>query len=171
MTKVTPITKNTVVDLSEYHNNKTGEALDSELKPGTKVTIKEKTGMVNISSNDYAVIDTQAIQILAKMLNNSDLANVIKMAVCSKTPLNLIYNNTIPHTNETLQKYLEVSSESKYIELIKRLMKAGILYQIKGLIYGEIRVIYMINPFLSSKRKTFDERLIGIFTEFKLLNP
>lgn len=170
MTKITPVTIKRQIDLSKYHNAETGEVLDSELKAGTTITVKEKTNLVTITSENYAVIDSEALLVMMKLVNNSDLANVMKMSIVTKTPLNIVYNNNVPHSNESLQKYLEVSSKSMYIKLIQRLMKAGILYQIKGLIYGEVRVCYLLNPFISRKRKNIDQELTSIFSEFKLID-
>ena len=75
-------------------------------------------------------------------------------------------NNQL-HSNETLQKYLDISSTSTFFALVNKLIKAGVLYQVKGLIYGEVRKIYMINPFLSKKRKVFDEKVIEVFQSFE----
>lgn len=169
MNTITPIKKKITVDLSKYHNSETGELLTSALNENTTMNTQETTNLVTINSDDYAVIDSKALQVITGMVNNSDLANVLKMAVVTKTPLNIVYNNNVPHTNETMQTYLQVKSESMYIQLIKRLMKAGILYQIKGLIHGEVRVCYLLNPFLSRKRKTIDAELTVIFSEFKQL--
>jgi len=45
-------------------------------------------------------------------------------------------------------------------------MKAGVIYQIKGNIAGEVRVIYMMNPFLARKRKTIDKEVFNVFNPF-----
>lgn len=163
------IKMNTIIDLNEYHNNDTGEVLGSELEPGTVITVKENTGHVSMTYEDYSVIDSKAVIVLTQILNDSDLAKVLKMSITTKTPLNIIYNNNLPHTNESMQQYLQLKSEAKFMALIRRLMKAGVLYQIKGKIHGEVRVIYMLNPFLSRKRKTFEETIFNVFSEFKLL--
>lgn len=170
MNKETPITRKVPIDLSVYHNSETGELLESELKPGTTLTRNERTGLVAMHTDDYAVIDSKAMAYLMSTLNNVDLANFMKMAVVTKTPSNIVYNGNIPHTNETLQTYLDVKSESMYIKLMRRLMKAGVIYQIKGLIHGHIRVCYILNPYISRKRRTVEETVLQIFTEFKDLN-
>jgi len=166
MIKRTPVKKKRSVDLSKYAEVDTGEFLIDQLE-GTTVSIDENTSLSLISYSDYSVIETEAILVLSQILNNSDLANVIKMAVVVRTPLSIVFNNNIPHTNETLQKYLAIKSEAMYMGLIKRLMKAGILYQIKGLIYGEIRVCYIINPYICRKRRTFENKVLDIFKQFK----
>lgn len=167
MSKVTKVKTPAVLDLESYVDETSGEI--SLLAPITsKHTVYEDTGMRIIESDDYAVIETKAIMALTKILNNSDLSNVIKMSVVTKTPMNIIFNNNVPHTNDSLQKYLEIGSKSKFIELIKRLIGAGVLYQIKGKVYGEVRVCYMLNPFLSRKRKVFEAAVFDVFEKFKL---
>lgn len=166
MSVVKRVKENVVLDVSAYHNEETGELLSSELK-GTVVTVTKKTTGVMIDYDDYATISTEAMLQLANVLNNSDLGNTLKMSLCAQTPLSLLYNNNNQlHSNKSLQEYLEIKSEAKYFDLIKRLIKAGVLYQIKGLIYGEVRKIYMINPFISKKRKVFDEQVIKVFKSF-----
>lgn len=161
------VKENVVLDVSIYHNQDTGELLSSELGKGNTVTVTKKTTGVMIDYDDYATISTEAMMQLMQVLNNSDLANTLKMSLCAQTPLSLLYNeNNQLHSNESLQKYLEISSRSSYFALINKLIKAGVLYQIKGVIYGEVRKIYMINPFLSKKRKVFDEQVIQVFKSF-----
>jgi len=167
MTKRIPIKKKKNIDLSKYVNIDTGEFLTDKINDKNSVIIDEKTDMSIVSYSDYSVISTEAILTLNQILNNSDLANVIKMAIVVKTPLSIVFNNNIPHTNDTLQKYLEIKSQSMFIGLIKRLMKAGVLYQMKGLVYGEVRVIYIINPYICRKRKTFENKILDIFKQFK----
>ncbi len=155
------------LDLDSYVDDETGEVrLLAEIPRGVKVT--QESGMVVVDSDNYAVLETDAMLALMKVLNNSDLCNVLKMSVATKTALNIVFNNNIPHTNDTLQKYLEIGSQSKFISLIKRLISAGVLYQIKGKIYGEVRVCYMLNPFLSRKRRLFEAKVFDVFEKFKL---
>lgn len=167
MIKVTPVKKKVSVDLSSYVNVKDGTFLNNDLNKDININVEESTDMSVVSYSDYSVISTEAVKFLNQLLNNSDFANVIKMAVIIKTPLSILFNDNIPHTNETLQKYLEIKSESMYIGLIKRLMKVGVLYQMKGLIYGEVRVIYIINPYICRKNKMFENKVLDIFHEFK----
>jgi hypothetical protein len=157
-----------ILDVSAYHNEETGELLSSELGRGITITVSEKTNNVTISYDDYATISTKAMFTLMDVLNNSDLANTLKMTLCAKGPLSLLYNsNNQLHSNETLKKFLDISSQSSYFALIKKLIEVGVLYQVKGLIHGKVRKIYMINPFLSKKRKVFDEQVIEVFQSFE----
>ncbi len=166
MSVVKKVVKPSKLDLDTYVDELSGEVkLLAEIPEGVRVT--QESGMVIVESDDYAVLETDAMLALMKVLNNSDLCNVLKMSVATKTALNIVFNNNVPHTNDTLQKYLEIGSQSKFISLIKRLISAGVLYQIKGRIYGEVRVCYMLNPFLSRKRKVFEEKVFDVFEKFK----
>lgn len=161
------ISKKKSIDLNSFVNVDTGESLSSELKEGSSVTVNEKTGLSEVYYSDYSVISTEAILALSQILNNSDLANVVKMSVTVKTALNVIFNNNIPHTNNSLQKYLQIKSESMFLALIKRLMKVGILYQMKGRVGKEIRVFYLLNPYICRKRRTFENKILTVFEQFK----
>lgn len=159
------------VDITKYVNSETGELLIDEIGSmdgEVSMSITSDTGVVMVSSRSYAVIDEDAVQYLMNVLNNSDFANVIKMAVLTKTPLNIIYNNNIPHTNETLKSYLSLKSTSMYNRMISRLIEEGILYQIKGKVYGRVRIIYMLNPYVTRKRKMFDSKVFNVFSKLNI---
>lgn len=162
-TSVKKITRNKKLDTSKYVNMDTGEELTGEL---LNTTIKEDTGYVLLSSNDYAIIDSKAVQFLQERLNRSEFGSCMLMTRDLKTPMNIVFNNNIAHSNETLQSMLNISSRSTFTSLIRKLMKLGVLYQIKGLISGKVRVIYIMNPFLARKRKSLDEDVVSIFKDF-----
>ena len=167
MPRTISVLKKEKIDLAKYVNTDTGEYLSDEIDQNISISVDKNTDMSVVSYSDYSVISTEAIVILSQILNNSDFANVIKMAIVVKTPMSILYNDTIPHTNETLQKYLEIKSEAMYISLMKRLMQAGVLYQMKGLIYGEVRKIYIINPYICRKRKVFENKILNVFQQFR----
>jgi len=167
MIKRKKVKKPAPLDLTPYVDQNTGELLtDKLIDEKSSITITKDTGMSVISYSDYSVIETEAIMVLSQLLNNSDLANVIKMAVVVKTPLSIVFNNKVPHTKITLQKYLEIKSEAMYINLIKRLVKVGVLYQMKGFMYGEVRMCYIINPYICRKRRVFENTVLDIFKQF-----
>tara|TARA_R110001606_G_scaffold143124_3_gene282419 strand:+ start:153 stop:677 length:525 start_codon:yes stop_codon:yes gene_type:complete len=156
--------KETTVHLDQYVDQSTGEVLESK---GERFVRKEKVDLITVTSKNFVVLDVEVIQVLAEIVNDADLAKVLKMGLTTTTPLNILTNSNMRfHSNETLQKYLKIKSESMFIKMIKRLMKAGVLYQIKGNIQGSVRVIYMMNPLLSRKRKTFDPKVKEVFKSF-----
>lgn len=165
MNTVKRLTKNVKLDVTSFVHDDTGTRLLDAIGEDSKMSIKENTNLFTISSDDYSIIDNNAMLELSNILNKSDIASVLLMGLATKTELNIIFNNTIPHTNKTLQKYLRLSSEAMYMRLIKRLIDIGVLYQIKGLIYNKVRVCYMLNPYVYRKRKTFEERVIAVFND------
>jgi len=155
------------LDLSKYVNTATGELLTSELrKDKMVVTVTEEGNYVVITSDDYVVLDCKTVNYLSEILSRTEMNNVLMMTTDLKTPLNIVYNGPQPHSNESLQKFLGYSSKSTFIKLLQKLMKAGVIYQIKGNIGGEVRVIYMMNPFLARKRKTIDKEVFNVFNPF-----
>jgi hypothetical protein len=155
------------LDLTKYVNADTGELLTSELnRDKMVVTVTEEGNYVVITSDDYVVLDCKTVNYLAEVLSRTEMNNILMMTTDLKTPLNIVYNGPQPHSNESLQKFLGYSSKSTFIKLLQKLIKEGVIYQIKGRISGEVRVIYMMNPFLARKRKTIDKEVFEVFRPF-----
>lgn len=159
--------KKVSLDLSKYVNTDTGELLTSELqKDKMVVSVTEEGNYVVITSDDYVVLDCKTVNYLSDILSRPEMQSILRMATDLKTPLNIVYNGPQPHSNDTLQKFLGYSSQAMFLKLLKKLIKEGVLYQIKGKICGEVRVIYMMNPFLARKRKTIDKEVFSVFKPF-----
>jgi hypothetical protein len=159
--------KQVAIDLTKYVNEETGELLTSELQRDKMVVTVTKEGdYVVITSDDYVVLDCKTVNYLSDILSRTEMNNILMMATDLKTPLNIVYNGPQPHSNESLQIFLGYSSKSTFIKLLQKLIKAGVIYQIKGNIRGEVRVIYMMNPFLARKRKTIDKEVFEVFKPF-----
>jgi hypothetical protein len=166
--KVNKVTNNIKIDLDNFFNGETGESLASEIV-GTKtsVTFKKETDLITLKKpENFSMINLDTLAKLYDILSNSDLGYLLKMFPLTKTEMNLICNNTIPHSNYTLQKYLEIKSNKTFHTLIKKLISIGVLYQMKGNIQGAVRVVYIMNPNVSNRRKTFDKSLIDFFKDF-----
>lgn len=154
-------------DVEKYVNTETGELLSSELGVARpSLTVTEKGDYMIMGSDDYIVLDSATVRYLTQVLSRTEFASMLQMATDLKTPLNLVYNGPRPHTNETLQTFLGYASKAMFLNLIRKLMKVGVLYQIKGNIMGELRVIYMLNPFIARKRKTIDTQVFEVFKPF-----
>lgn len=159
--------KKVAIDLTKYVNEATGELLTSELQRDKMVVTVTKEGdYVVITSDDYVVLDCKTVNYLSDILSRTEMNNILMMATDLKTPLNIVYNGPQPHSNDSLQVFLGYSSKSTFIKLLQKLIKAGVIYQIKGNIRGEVRVIYMMNPFLARKRKTIDKEVFDVFKPF-----
>lgn len=159
--------KQVSLDLSKYVNTDTGELLTSEIsKDRMVVSVTQEGNYVVITSDDYVVLDCKTVNYLSEVLSRTEMNNILMMTTDLKTPLNIVYNGPQPHSNDSLQKFLGYSSKSTFLKLLQKLIKAGVIYQIKGNICGEVRVIYMMNPFLARKRKTIDKEVFSVFKPF-----
>ncbi len=159
--------KQVPIDTSKYVNLDTGEILESEVsKHKVSITVTEEGDFVVITSDDFVILDSKTVKYLNTLLSKTEMSNLLLMAQDLKTSLNIIYNGPIPHTHDTLQEFLGYSSKAMFLKLLKSLMNHGVIYQIKGRIMGEIRVIYMLNPFVARKRKTIDKQVFNIFQPF-----
>ena len=161
------VTHNVKIDLDNFYNAETGESLASEIVgTRTSVTFKKDTELVTIPKPDnFSFINLDTLTKLYDLLSNAELGYLLKMFPLTKTEMNMICNNTIPHSNATLQSYLNIKSNKTFHTLIKRLIKVGVLYQMKGNILGSVRVVYIMNPFLSNRRKNFHNSIIRLFKE------
>ena len=164
------VKKNVTIDFSLYFNEETGESLASELvskESKTMVSVKEDTGLVTLEkSKEFAYINFETLRKLNDVLSVTDRGYMLQMFELTKTEMNILYNHTQPHTNATLQSFLKFKSKGKFFDLIKRLMKAGVLYQMKGSINGAVRVVYILNPKISNRRRTFSVEIFGLFKDF-----
>ena len=164
--KVKAIKSNKKINLDEYVNVKTGEQLLSKFN-GSTIFISDKTEVVSVSSDNYVVFDTKVMIHLIDYFNRSELGSIYLLSSDLKTELNLIYNHNVPHTNESLMKKLNITSSSTFNLLMKKLMKHGVIHQLKGKVLNQSRMIYMMNPFLARKRKTIHKDVVEIFNEFQ----
>jgi hypothetical protein len=167
--KVNKVSNNIKIDLNSFYNEQTGETLASEIV-GNKITVtikKENTELFTLKKpENFSFINLDTLIKLYDVLSNVELGYLFKLIPLTKTEMNVIFNNTIPHSNYTLQNYLQIKSNSTFHTLIKKLITVGVLYQFKGNIQGAVRLTYILNPNVSNRRKTFDKSLIGFFKNF-----
>lgn len=163
MTTVKKITKKVNVSPNDLVNYKTGETFDED----KVIHITEETGYSIINYDDYTVFDSRAIAYLQSILSRPEMSSVMTMASDLNSLFNLVFNKTVPHTNETLQQHLGYNSKAMFINLIRKLIKVGVLYQIKGNIGGEVRIVYMFNPYIARKRKKINNDVMDVFKSFE----
>lgn len=155
-------------DLSNYVNIETGETLLSELACNNeKVKITKETDLVTISSKEFIIMDTEAWEYINTILNNVDRERILKMGHKVKTDFNIVFNNTYPYTEETLAEFLNLHIK-KFRSFISRLVKHNILSYIVCAPSGYVQKVYILNPTLVRKRKTFNKDLLNIFKDLSI---
>lgn len=169
MNKTRNLTKSSRVDSREYVNIETGELVNST--KDNQLVIKEKTDLVHIirSDGNYCTIGTGSLSLLLDIITNADMVNVLKMSLYLNTSYNTIYtSNNKPHSSDSLKEYLGFSSRSKFYELIKRLILLGVICKADHIVSKKKTTVFLMNPFLFSKRKTFHQSVIDAFSKFQI---
>ena len=164
-----PIIKKQALDPSSYVNPETGETISSELTNSdndrVKLTRETNTDYFIIDSKEYVIIDSKGLLKVASILGEVELAKVIKMADCVRTPFNILYEDSVPHTPESLSTYLDYNIDNFY-KLIKKLVKKGIMAYIVCAPSGYVKKVYMLNPTLARKGKKFHAHIEDVFPDF-----
>jgi hypothetical protein len=154
--------------LDNYVNKETGELISSELGKGTRITITQETPNVIVESDEYFIIDIEALTYLRQhgVIKIQDETRLLSMFMTLKTEYNATYNNTIPHTLETLSHLIGLSYDKTTV-LVKRLCKSNIMHRY----ITATDTLYCINPYLGRRRKTISKELISLFNKFPVITP
>ena len=149
---------------SDYVNHETGETMDSEVKDGLTVKMMQDTGHFVIDSNEFVVFDAGAVEYLQKVAK-ADVNRVIQMGNMVKGDCSVIYqNNNHPHDSTTLPGVLKLSQD-KFYKMVRRLVSLNVLSYCVCAPAGYTQKLYMLNPYIARKRKTFDNTLHEFFRD------
>lgn len=147
--------------------------IDKNNKPknNSSHVVYEETGFVQLDSKDYITISSEAINYLFSVLTSTEHQRFSKIQPLTKTSFNIVFNGQYPHSASSLKKYLGLNT--KQLErFIRKLTNKGILYVMKGYspVTNRVQNTYIINPFISRKRKQIDKRLLDIFVNVSTLS-
>ncbi len=171
MLTIKPIKQYQAKSLGKYIHRNTSEPSMKIIKNDEEILVSSETGMYKFTSTDFSTIESSTLLKLMKLVNASDLGNILKLSILTKKPHNMLYNtNNQPHINSTLQTYLGFASASKFSEFKNRLVKIGVLHQTKEIVLGHVRAVYLLNPSLSRKSNDISEEVVNIFSNFTELN-
>jgi hypothetical protein len=149
-------------DSSEYVNFKTGELL------GSNVSIKEiiVTDETIYKSKHCLILDTDALNIVKSNLSYSDFGALIRM--CEN--VSWIYNvlmtsdNTMPHTNSSIAKELNITGEGAR-KILNKLVSKNILAYCICYPAGFKKKVYILNPSLMRRGNKFNNSVCSIFRD------
>lgn len=154
----------------EYVHTGTGETLEFELGDTGSAFANHATGTFSIESKDFVSLDTTAVEYLLKVLNKADTARVLYMSTMLRGECSVIcQKNNHPHTSETLYTALGMSHDEFY-KMVRRLTKVGVLAHCICAPTGHIQKVYLLNPFISRRRKTLNCELLAVFTDVTKVN-
>jgi len=149
------------VDVNEYANTKTGETMGSELGNG-RVHVVTEGESVLISSDEYIIIDSQAIEYVGREFAPTDVGRIMKMANMTFGPYNILHKNGQPCSDDCLMQELNYS-RNKYADFMKRLYRKSVIYYMTGVFEGKEAKYIMLNPHLARKRKTVHKDVLTVF--------
>ncbi len=157
----------TKVDGDQYINKDTGELLSSEV-PGIRSVNATDPDLVMMHSDEYVVLDSEAVKYIQNNFSAVDLGRILRMADMSYEEYNILYNGRVPHDKQSLMEKLDYS-RNKFSNFMKRLHMKSVIYYLEGYTDGKIYRHVMLNPYLARKRKTMNKECVGVFQNIKQL--
>ena len=153
------------INADEYANYSTGGTLHDDVDGDTVKRAKKPTKF-EIDSNNYVVFDALAVDYLCQELNSSDMAKVMKMGnmVYGDCSVVVRQENKIAHSSETLSEALGMEI-SKFYNMVRKLVRKGILSYCVCAPSGYVQKIYMLNPYIVRKNKRFNAGLHDFFSD------
>lgn len=157
------VTKN--IDPSDYVHKDTGEMLVPNENTSYKVSKIKVTNSFIADSKHYITIDMDSIMQLEGLIPYQDFGALFCICENLSKEFNiLMYNNHTPHTTNTISDKLRISNEGARI-LLKRLVDKSILAYVVSVKSGYKQKIYIANPSIIRKSKSFSNELKLIFDD------
>lgn len=150
-------------DPSDYVNKTTGETLESVLG-GSSLQSVSQSDLFTISYDDYIVACGKRLKEVKGAVSRSDYTRFMEMSLMVKTIFNVLYNSTIPHDLDSLSRALEIDKDNT-TKLVNRLVKKGFMAYTVCAPSGFVQKLYMLNPSIIRKRKTFHKELFIFFKD------
>ena len=142
----------------------TGEVVNIENANIFKSTITNK---VAINYSNFVFLETnQIILLLEKGLKHEELALLVIISSQIQMESNIcIQDSEIPHTTESIAKFINCSQQSAKRKLNK-LIAIGTIYY--GPVNRKSKKVYVINPHIIKKGKVIRQNIVRIFQAIHL---
>jgi len=160
-------TKTQKIDGEQFVDKDTGETLGSAI-PGIQTVRSVDENVVIMNSEEYVILDSQALVYIQDHFNPMDLGRIMKMTNMTQGQYNVLYKGEQPHSKQTLMTELDYS-RNKFSNFLKRLEMKSIIYYIVGYVDGKRVRHIMLNPNLARKRKTIHKDCLNSFQDIRLL--
>ncbi len=165
MQKINKRMKQSKIHPADYVHRDTGENMAEKVDETTSISLKEDTGQFIVNSNEYIVFDAGAMQYVQNALAKSDVSRVFTMTTMLKTEYSVLYQgNNRPHNANTLSVDLNMSQD-KFYKMVRRLVSKNILAYVVCAPSGYTQKLYMLNPYIARRRKSFDNELKEFFRD------
>lgn len=151
--------------MGKYVNTETGELMASEFGTATSINVRDDNKVI-ISSTDYVIIDSNALNYIRSKFNDSDMAKILDLCNMPRGSHNLLYDKIEGqfHTKKTLSETMDFSRNT-FNAFMNKLHRKSIIYYLVGY-EGRNKVSHiMLNPTLARKSKTFDKECVSAFKD------
>lgn len=142
------------------------EQLSHYIGKGEKLVLQKETGVVEIHSDNYMVVDTDVLELVRSRISTTDYERLFSLGVFLKTKFNILFNHTRPFTLQALSEKLGINTENTN-KFVKRMVEMGIMAYTVCAPSGYVEKIYAINPQLIRRGRFYDKEFITTyFTDF-----
>jgi len=155
------------VNPGNYANIETAETYDSELNPDESIYMEVETGEVVLTFANFVSYDASFEEEICKRLSDADYKRYRLMSCWLHTNFNVVLSgNNRPHTRQTLAKAIGLSEDGT-TRLVNRLKEEGLM--LYGIFpeSGYDKKIYIMNPFVTRKRKIIHEHMLTLFIDIR----
>jgi hypothetical protein len=154
---------NTNFDPNDYVNRHTGEVLPE----GATVKLTQIADESLYKSTNFLVLDTDALKAIKSNLSYSDFGALIRMCENVSWIYNVLMTSdkTIPHTNSSIAKELNITGEGAR-KILKKLVSKNILAYCICFPSGFKKKVYILNPSLMRRGNKFNNSVNSIFRDF-----
>lgn len=159
------VKKQSKVDPTQYVDRDNGTNMAEKCNENVSISLKEDTGQFTVDTDNYIVFDADAMEYVQNAVAKADIGRVFKLSGMIRTDCSVLYqNNNHPHNANTLPTVLDMSQD-KFYTMVRRLVSKGILAYAVCAPSGYTQKIYMLNPYIARRRKTFNNELLVLFRD------
>ncbi len=150
-------------DSNDYVHRQSGEGLPE----GTTVKLTQISDESLYRSKNFLVLDTDALKAIKSNLSYSDFGALIRMCENVSWIFNILMTSdkTIPHTNSSIAKELNISSEGAR-KILKKLVSKNILEYCICFPSGFKKKVYILNPSLMRRGNKLNNSVSIKFRDF-----
>jgi hypothetical protein len=147
---------------TDYANIKTGEILG----PGVEIKEIVVTDESIYKSKHCLILDTDALNIVKSNLSYSDFGALIRMCENVSWDFNVLLTSdkTIPHTNSSIAKELNITGEGAR-KILNKLVSKNILAYCICYPAGFKKKVYILNPSLMRRGNKFKNAVSSMFRD------
>lgn len=138
------------------------DATHKSLDSGVKANFYRDTEYLEISSDDYVIMDSDVAKLIRARVSESDFSKLVRLSVYLSSKYNILLNHKIPFTQETLSEFLGLNRDNT-VKFVRRMTKQGVMVYTVCAPSGYERKVYIMNPQLFRKGKLYHDSILNVY--------